>query len=105
MLSSQFIHGRAQRRIRVQRPFVPPAALVDHKARRAQKEERLQVRPWQRLRLEDRLHERHVHERQLHHERHRDRREQHLVLSDPASQAPVLKRGDEVQEDEARKRL
>ncbi len=73
---------------------------MQRKARPRQRQDNAQVAKIQRGGLEDRLHERDVHQRELRHGRDRDGRDEHLVLEEPAPDAEVLNRQDEVHEDE-----
>lgn len=70
-----------------------------------QRQQQHQVIPHQRLRLENRLHERDVDERELGEEGDGDGGEEHAVLGERAAEAAVLQGGDEVEEDEAREGL
>ena len=78
---------------------------MQHKRRRREREQQEQVVRRQRLGLEDRLHERHIHQPELRQKRDRHRYQQHPVLRQPTAQSAVLDRRDEVEEDEAGERL
>lgn len=52
-------------------------------------------------RLEDRLHEGNIDQTQLYDERDRNRRDEHPVSSDRATETAILNRRNEVEEDEA----
>lgn len=71
----------------------------------AEDEQHQEVAEVERGGLEDALHEWHVDERELREERDRDGRDEHLVLREPAAKPPILQRGDQVEEDEAREGL
>lgn len=87
--------------VRVERALVAAAAFVQRRRDATQDKQHREVTEVERGGLEDALHEGHVDERELHDKRHRDGADQHFVLGNPAAEAAVLKRGDEVEEDEA----
>lgn len=64
-----------------------------------------QIAEIQRSGLEDALHERDIHQSELRNERYRDRSDEHFVLDNATTDAPVLDSRDEIQDDKGSESL
>ena len=100
-----FLHGGRRSQNRVQLPLVTPPNLMQSEGNARKDQQQQQISRVQSGCLEDRLHQGDVDQTQLHDERDRDGRDEHLVLGDSATETAVLNGGDQIEEDETCERL